>query len=104
MRSRPEGSIAVNPQVARFVNTRREIVDLATTDFTDVSAVVLFADDLNNGVVSRLRATGFDVPLFVVADAEDTIDLDVHGVTGVLARVEVRRRGLATLLWGAGAL
>jgi ornithine decarboxylase len=85
MASRPEGSVAVNPEVARFVNTRRAIVDFGNTDFTDVSAVVLAARDLNNGVVSRLRATGFDVPLFVVADPEESVDLDVHGVTGVLA-------------------
>jgi ornithine decarboxylase len=85
MASRPEGSIAVNPEVARFVNTRRAIVDLSSTDFTDVSAVVLAAGDLTNGVVSRLRATGFELPLFVVADAEESVDLDVHGVTGVLA-------------------
>jgi hypothetical protein len=85
MASRPEGSIAVNPEVARFVNTRRTIVDLGNTDFTDVSAVVLAARDLNNGVVSRLRATGFDLPLFVVADSEESVNLDLHGVTGVLA-------------------
>ena len=86
MASKPEGSIAVNPEVARFVDTTRTIVDLSSTDFTDVSAVVLAARDLTNGVVTRLRATGFDVPLFVVADADDSVDLDVHGVTGVLAR------------------
>ena len=59
MASRPEGSIAVNPEVTRFVNTRRAMVDVGNTDFTDVSAVVVAAHDLNNGVVSRLRATGF---------------------------------------------
>ena len=85
MSSRPEGSIAVNPQVARFVDTRREVVDVADTDFTEVSAVVLAAGDLGNGVVTRLRATGFDLPLFVVADPGQSVDLDVHGITGVLA-------------------
>ena len=85
MSSRPEGSIAVNPQVARFVDTRREVVDVAHTDFTEVSAVVLAAGDLGNGVVTRLRATGFDLPLFVVADPGQSVDLDVHGITGVLA-------------------
>jgi ornithine decarboxylase len=85
---RPEGSIAVNLEVARFVDTRREVVDVGNTDFTDVSAVVLSAEDLSNGVVSRLKATGFDLPLFVVAGPEDNVDLDVHGVTGVLASDE----------------
>jgi ornithine decarboxylase len=56
MRSRPEGSIAVNPEVARFVDTRRDVLDVGNTDFTDVSAVVLSAEDLRNGIVSRLEA------------------------------------------------
>ena len=88
MGPRPEGSIAVNLDVARFVETRRTVVDVGNTDFTDVSAVVLSAEDLRNGVVSRLRATGFDLPLFVVTGPEDDVDLDVHGVTGVLASDE----------------
>ena len=69
---------------------RRAIVDVGSTDFTDVSAVVVAAHDLNNGVVTRLRATGFDVPLFVVADPDENVDLDVHGVTGVLASDDQR--------------
>jgi ornithine decarboxylase len=88
MSSRPEGSIAVNPEVARFVDTRRQVVDATSSDFTDVSAVVLAAEDLGNGIVSRLNATGFDLPLFVVAGPEDNVDLDVNGVTGVLASDE----------------
>ena len=55
------------------------------TDFTDVSAVVLSAQDLTNGIGSRLRATGFGLPVFVVADADQNVDLDVHGLSGVLA-------------------
>ena len=85
MTLRPTGSIAVNPAVTRFVDTRREVVDVGDTDFTDVSAVVLSAEDLGNGVVSRLEATGFDLPLFVVSGPDQDVDLDVHGVTGVLA-------------------
>jgi ornithine decarboxylase len=53
-----------------------------------VSAVVLSSEDLSNGIVSRLRATGFDLPLFVVSGPEDNVDLDVHGVTGVLGSDE----------------
>jgi ornithine decarboxylase len=85
MGQRPEGSIAVSLDVVRFVDTRREVVDVGGTDFTDVSAVVLSVEDLSNGIVSRLRATGFDLPLFVVSGPGDNVDLDVHGVTGVLA-------------------
>jgi len=54
--SRPEGSIAVNPEVARFVNTRRAIVDLGNTEFTDVSAVALAARDLTVSLVCSSKA------------------------------------------------
>ena len=83
-----DGCIAVSPLVARFVDTQREVIDVADTDFTNVSAVVLSARDLDNGIASRLRATGFNLPLFVVSDPGEDIDLDVHGVTGVLATDE----------------
>ncbi len=82
------GTIAVNPAVARFVDTEREVVDPQDTDFTDVSAVVLSASDVNDGVVSRLEATGFGLPVFVVSEPEHGVDLDVHGITGVLASDE----------------
>lgn len=85
MSASPEGCIAVNPTVARFVDTRRAVVDVGDTDFTDVSAVVLTAADLDNGVATRLDETGFGLPVFVVSGPGDDVDLDVSGVTGVLA-------------------
>ena len=75
----------MNPTIARFVDTRRAIVDISRTNFTDVSAVVLSAEDIGDGVATKLEATGFGLPVFVVAGPDDDIDLDVHGVTGVLA-------------------
>src|SRR6516165_5087357 len=86
MRIRPEGRIAVNPAVARFVDTRRDVVDVAETDFTDVSAVVLAAKDLDNGVLERLQATGFGMPVFVVSPPDHSVDLSVHRFAGVLSR------------------
>jgi ornithine decarboxylase len=85
MRTSPEGSIAMNPTIARFVDTRRVIVDLSHTNFTDVSAVVLSAQDIGDGVASKLEANGFGLPVFVVSGPDDDVDLDVHGITGVLA-------------------
>jgi ornithine decarboxylase len=86
MRIRPEGAIAVNPAVARFVDTRRDVVDVADTDFTAVSAVVVSAEDLENGVVARLQTSGFEQPVFVVAGPDDAIDLGAHRIAGVLSR------------------
>jgi ornithine decarboxylase len=85
MRIRPEGSIAVNPDVARYVDTGRDVVDVQATDLAEVSAVVLAADDLSDGIVCQLAAFGFNLPLFHVAGPEDDVDLDIHGVTGVLS-------------------
>jgi ornithine decarboxylase len=83
-----EGTIAVNPSVARFVETRRGVVDVHDSDLAGVSAVVVTAADLANGVGERLRKTGLGLPVFVVTGPEEGVDLDVHGVTGVLAREE----------------
>jgi ornithine decarboxylase len=88
MKTNREGSIAVNPAVARFVDTERAVVDVAHTNFTDVSAVVLSEQDLGNGIASKLRSTGFGLPVFVVSGPDGDIDLDVHGITGVLASDE----------------
>ena len=33
-----DGCIAVSPLVARFVDTQREVIDVADSDFTNVSA------------------------------------------------------------------
>jgi ornithine decarboxylase len=85
MRTSPEGSIAINPDVARYVDTRRSVVDVAHTNFTEVSAVVLSAQDIGDGVASDLEATGFGLPVFVVSGPDDDLGLDIHGITGVLA-------------------
>jgi len=88
METRRSGAVAINPEIARFVRTSREVVDLRDSDFTDVSAVVLAARDLRNGIVDQLTANGFGVPVFVVADNGDGVNLDVHGLAGVLAADE----------------
>jgi ornithine decarboxylase len=85
MKASPAGSIAINPAVAQFVDTRRGVVDVAHTNFTDVSAVVLSPQDLGNGIGAKLRETGFGLPVFVVSGPGDDVQLDMHGITGVLA-------------------
>ena len=88
MASRPEGSIAVNPEVARFVNTQRVTVDLGSTDFTDVSAVVLAA----HGSLRTGSSRGCERLALICRCSswrpDDDVDPDVHGVTGVLASDE----------------
>ena len=85
MTPKTEGAIAVNPSIARYVQTQREVVDVHDSDFTDVSAVVIAAADLHNGIAEKLHDAGFGVPVFVVAGPEQETDLDLHGISGVLA-------------------
>lgn len=61
------------------------MVDVGDTDYTDVSAVVLSSQDLDDGIAAELTANGFGLPVFVVAGPDDDVALDVHGITGVLA-------------------
>jgi ornithine decarboxylase len=85
MRNKAGGSIAVNPSIAQFVETTRAVVDVRDVNLAEASAVVLAAEDLQNGIVERIKQTGFDVPVFVVTDPDEGVDLDVDGVSGVLA-------------------
>jgi hypothetical protein len=93
MTSMPEGTNAINPNVARFVDTSGEVVDFADTDFTDVSAVVLAARDLNNGVVAKLKETGFGLSMFVVADPDqERVELGLVNRSGRRCPRRCRRR------------
>jgi ornithine decarboxylase len=79
------GKVAINPEVWQFVRTGRTVVNFSDTDLTDVSAVVLSMKDLENGVARDIAATGFGLPVFVVAEPGQVIDGDFHELAGVLS-------------------
>ncbi len=56
-------SVAVAPSLS--LNTARDVVTLDNTDFTDVAAVVVSLADTRSGVLTLLRQTGFNLPVFV---------------------------------------
>lgn len=62
--------IAANAAVAGRLHTRREVVALGQTDFTDVAAVVVSLEEARCGILSLLQHTGFTLPAFVVRDAQ----------------------------------
>jgi ornithine decarboxylase (EC 4.1.1.17) len=72
-------SVAVAPSLS--LNTARDVVTLDNTDFTDVAAVVVSLADTRSGVLTLLRQTGFNLPVFV-ANAFDDAVLTLPGVTG----------------------
>jgi len=72
-------SVAVAPSLS--LNTARDVVTLDNTDFTDVAAVVVSLADSRSGVLTLLRRTGFNLPVFV-ANAFDEEVLTLPGVSG----------------------
>lgn len=60
--------IAASAAVAPHLSSARDIVTLDNTDFTDVAAVVVSLADSRSGVLSLLRHTGFNLPVFIAME------------------------------------
>lgn len=69
----PNLKIAYSPKVEQYFSTNRELVEIAKTDFTDVAAVVLSSSDVGE-YLTRIQATKFGVPVFVVQTEEQQVD------------------------------
>ncbi|HDL8254140.1 TPA: ornithine decarboxylase SpeF, partial [Yersinia enterocolitica] len=52
-------------------------VDVLHTDFTDVAAVVLSVQDINNGVIESIHSLGLDIPIFAAVCCEEELNTDV---------------------------
>jgi len=74
-------SAAVAPSLT--LNTARDVVTLDNTDFTDVAAVVVSLADTRSGILTLLRHTGFDLPVFVANAFEEEV-MHLPGVSGEL--------------------
>jgi ornithine decarboxylase len=73
--------IAASHDVVATVSTHREVVALDSTDFTDVSAVVLSVADSRSGILALLKRTGFSIPVFLAADEWSG---EQEGITGLI--------------------
>ena len=68
--------------------TDREIVDARSTDFVDVSSVVVMADERD--IIDRCNATKFGIPVFVMTDDPDSVE--VAGVEDLYHIVDLTDR------------
>lgn len=83
--------IAASHDVAAVLSTYREVVTLDNTDFTDVAAVVVSVADSRSGVLTLLKRTGFNLPVFIYS--HDSLETRPE-VTGVLSGSEQDFLGL----------
>ncbi|WP_426115593.1 ornithine decarboxylase SpeF [Pseudomonas sp. DSP3-2-2] len=60
--------IAASDAVRASFNTTREVVSLENTSLTDVAVAVLSLDDLKAGAIETIKNTGFDIPIFLMAN------------------------------------
>lgn len=57
--------IAASHDVVACLSTHREVVTLDNTDFTDVAVVVVSVADSRSGILTLLKRTGFNLPVFL---------------------------------------
>ncbi|AZQ12325.1 ornithine decarboxylase SpeF [Shewanella khirikhana] len=76
--------IAASLSVRACFDTKREVVNVLTTDFCDVGAAVVSVTDVNNGIVDKIKNTGLNLPIFVSVCCEEAFPDDFcDAITGV---------------------
>ncbi|CNH81118.1 ornithine decarboxylase [Yersinia thracica] len=70
-------NIAASTSAIPCFETQREVVDVLHTDFTDVAAVVLSVQDINNNVIESIHSLGLDIPIFAAVCCEEELNTDV---------------------------
>jgi ornithine decarboxylase len=68
--------------------TSRHVVSFEQTDFTDIAAAVLTAQDVRDGLVVRISVSGFDIPIFFAVTAADNLTADtIPDIDAVLMQI-----------------
>ncbi|MHA3424003.1 ornithine decarboxylase SpeF [Yersinia enterocolitica] len=70
-------NIAASTSAMPCFESQREVIDVLHTDFTDVAAVVLSVQDINNGVIESIHSLGLDIPIFAAVCCEEELNTDV---------------------------
>ncbi|MGH1474347.1 ornithine decarboxylase SpeF [Yersinia proxima] len=70
-------NIAASTSAISCFESQREVVDVLHTDFTDVAAVVLSVQDINDGVIESIHSLGLDIPIFAAVCCEEELNTDV---------------------------
>ena len=74
--------IAASCELVTRLSTHRRVVALDSTDFTDVAAVVISVADSRSGILTLLRRSGFNLPVYLLS--ETAVDKP-EGVQAVIA-------------------
>ena len=75
--------IAASCELVTRLSTHRRVVALDSTDFTDVAAGVISVADSRSGILTLLRRSGFNLPVYLLS--ETAVDKP-EGVQAVIAR------------------
>lgn len=70
-------NIAASLSAIPCFESQREVVDVLHTDFTDIAAVVLSVQDINNGVIENIHELGLEIPIFAAVCCEEELNTDV---------------------------
>jgi len=75
--------IAASRELVTRLSSHRCVVALDSTDFTDVAAVVITVADSRSGILTLLKRTGFQLPVFLFSeepvDAPEGVDAVIGG-------------------------
>ncbi|MCD8338970.1 MAG: ornithine decarboxylase SpeF [Burkholderiales bacterium] len=85
--------VAVSSNIISLISVSRKVVDLKTADLTEVSAIVLTAEDIRKGMLQKVEANAFGIPVFLFLDEDqDTPDEAIGHVVGVISGELTNRR------------
>ncbi|MFD1806509.1 ornithine decarboxylase SpeF [Pasteurella oralis] len=65
--------IAYSPLIRPYFNTTRVLVSVQETDFTDIGAIILSAEDIED-YIDNIQATEFNIPVFVAVKEGQFLD------------------------------
>lgn len=76
--------IAASDSVLSCFDTEREITNVHTTDFSDIAAIVVSVQDIHDGILAKIHATGLSIPTFAAVCCEEELSAEVlPQLTGV---------------------
>ncbi|MEJ5073503.1 ornithine decarboxylase [Enterobacter ludwigii] len=74
--------IAASRELVSRLSSHRGVVALDSTDFTDVAAVVITVADSRSGILTLLKRTGFQLPVFLFSEEPVEAPEGVDAVIG----------------------
>ncbi|PLR45941.1 MULTISPECIES: ornithine decarboxylase SpeF [Yersiniaceae] len=96
--------IAASADVASRLDTPRDVIGLASADYTEVAAIVVSAQDLHAGRLEAVQQTGFAIPAFVAIRGDETVSPDyLPQLKGVISLSDANRAFYGAQLEAAAA-